>query len=298
MFKPMLAPNDKVDIDTIDFPIFASTKLDGIRCIFKDGEMISRSLKQIKSKALQERFEHIKKLSKDTGLIFDGELYSHGLTFQEIAHFVMKETLVDEEVPEDMCFWCFDAVNRNELDEHFDERVDVYTDYLKDEKYCVVVEQEVVETKEKIDKLFETNIAKGFEGLIVKDMKGRYKCGRGTIKEGLIYKMKPFETFDLQVTGVFERMYNNTESYTNELGRSQKPQCKENLEPTGIAGGFVVDWEGQVMKVALTGKEDFRRDIWTNKNDMIGRTIEIKGMLVGAKDVLRHPTFLRFREDK
>jgi len=41
-----------------------------------------------------------------------------------------------------------------------------------------------------------------------------------------------------------------------------------------------------------------KEEVWKNKEKYIGRIIEYKGMLVGAKDVPRHPTFVRFREDK
>ena len=52
------------------------------------------------------------------------------------------------------------------------------------------------------------------------------------------------------------------------------------------------------MKVSITGLEEFRREIWTNKETYIGKIMEVKGMLIGSKDVLRHPTFVRFREDR
>ena len=42
----------------------------------------------------------------------------------------------------------------------------------------------------------------------------------------------------------------------------------------------------------------FRKEIWENQKKYIGKTIEFKGMLVGAKDLIRHPVFLRFRSDK
>jgi hypothetical protein len=41
-----------------------------------------------------------------------------------------------------------------------------------------------------------------------------------------------------------------------------------------------------------------RRDIWKNKDNYVGKWIEFKGMLVGSKDKVRHPVFLRYREDK
>jgi len=38
--------------------------------------------------------------------------------------------------------------------------------------------------------------------------------------------------------------------------------------------------------------------MWEERDIMKGKWIEYKAMMVGAKDVPRHPVMLRFREDK
>ena len=84
-FLPMLAPNQKVDLNKVKYPLLASYKVDGIRCLFIKGEMLSRSLKPIQNKQLREKFRELIDRSKDCGLILDGEIYSPELTFQEIT---------------------------------------------------------------------------------------------------------------------------------------------------------------------------------------------------------------------
>jgi len=93
-------------------------------------------------------------------------------------------------------------------------------------------------------------------------------------------------------------MENTSESYTNELGRSQRHSFKDEVKPTGIAACFTVDYNGIEQKVIITGDEAFRTEIWKNQKAYIGKMIEFKGMMVGAKDKIRHPTFIRFRNDK
>ena len=90
-FKPLLMPNDTVQLEDIKYPQIASLKLDGMRVIFKDGEMYTRSLKFVVNKQLQERFAHLKKMSKDKNIILDGELYSHEMTFQQIMHYARTD---------------------------------------------------------------------------------------------------------------------------------------------------------------------------------------------------------------
>jgi DNA ligase-1 len=50
-FKPMLASPAP---ETIKFPVLASPKLDGIRCIIRDGVAVSRNLKPIPNVYIQK----------------------------------------------------------------------------------------------------------------------------------------------------------------------------------------------------------------------------------------------------
>ena len=71
IFKPQLAPNDKIELADIKYPLLASTKLDGYRCIFYKGEMFTRSLKQVPNKQLKEKFAELIEYSKENNLILD-----------------------------------------------------------------------------------------------------------------------------------------------------------------------------------------------------------------------------------
>ena len=297
-FRPMLAPNDKIDLDIIQYPILASTKLDGIRCIFIDGKMLSRSLKEIPNKQLQEKFKHIKDYSKKNNIILDGEFYGIGLTFQEITHCVMTEDLdlINEKLPEKLKFFCFDVIINQNPEQSFEERYKYITKLKLNG--LVVVTQSIIKAKNEIDFLFDKVLSEGYEGLILKSSSSPYKFGRATLRSGDMYKIKPFLTFDEKIIGVEERMENLSESFTNELGRTQRHSFKNEVKSTGLAACFVVKYKGFEQRVIITGDEAFRREIWKNKNNYIGKTIEFKGMTLGSVDKIRHPTFLRFRSDK
>ena len=64
--KPLLAC--EVPLDKVNFPIYVSTKFDGVRAIVKDGVVYSRSLKPIRNKHVQKLF------GKPEYEGFDGEL--------------------------------------------------------------------------------------------------------------------------------------------------------------------------------------------------------------------------------
>lgn len=310
-FKPMLAPNDEVNLDEVKYPLLASYKLDGIRCIFKDGEILSRSLKQIQNKQSREKFEPIRKYCEENNIILDGEIYSPKLTFQAITSFVMTKDFEDKKsikkygevkkIPEHLKFHCFDAIEMEQSHVRFQERDFVVQSVVMDfENLIVGVEQFKVDSNEAVEAHFKEALGGGYEGLILKSVDGHYKFGRGTIKEGLIYKVKPYRTFDAQITGVVQatEVDPNAEKKKNELGRSVTSKKKGDRILIEKASAFNVKYEGKDLKVVLAMTDEEKEEVWRNKDSYIGRWIEYRGMLVGAKDVPRHPTFIRFREDK
>ena len=52
--KPLLSC--EVPLDKVNFPIYVSTKFDGIRALVIDGVVYSRSLKPIRNKHIQKLF--------------------------------------------------------------------------------------------------------------------------------------------------------------------------------------------------------------------------------------------------
>ena len=102
-FRPMLA--SKIDdFDKVKYPVFATPKIDGIRCITRvgaDGEVeaVSRSLKPIRNRRIQQ---YLRKFGV-AGL--DGEL-TVGKNFQESTSGIMSE-----HGDPDFTFFVFDVVN-------------------------------------------------------------------------------------------------------------------------------------------------------------------------------------------
>ena len=177
-FTPMLAPNETIDIKTLKYPLLASYKLDGIRCIFKDGQMYSRALKQFPNVQLRKRFEHLARYTLELGLIFDGELLSKSLTFNELSGITRQ---LDKELPDDLLFYCFDCIVDGDFDESFAHRIGNIK-RLEGTNYVEIVKQHIVNITKEINIIYNNAIQWGCDGLILRDPKGRYKFGRGTIK--------------------------------------------------------------------------------------------------------------------
>jgi DNA ligase-1 len=296
-FKPMLAPNEKIDISTLKYPLLASYKLDGIRCIFKDGQMYSRALKQFPNIKLRERFEELTKITQQEGIVLDGELLAKSLTFNELSGLTRQ---LDKELPEDLFFYCFDAIHQEDFLMSFRTRTTFLQTLPFVFYYMKLVEQWSILRPEEIEPLYENALAWGCDGLILRDPNGRYKFGRGTIKEGLIYKMKPFQTFDAEIIGIVQatEVREGAEKKTNELGRSVTSKKKDDRILIEKAAAFIVMYEGKELKVTIAMTDEEKEEVWKHKNRYLSRMIEYKGMLVGSKDLPRHPVYLRMRDDK
>lgn len=304
LFSPMLFPNEGVGFEVVTKPYMVSVKLDGIRCIFKNGEMLSRSFKPIESKQLNERFEAMKKLSKDTGIIYDGELYSTELNFQELMHYIRTEDLsIDgESLPESIKFYCFDALDMSLLDMTALERYNNYCLPLSDKNipYCSGLKQELISSPDEVKTAFQYALDNNFEGLILKNPDSKYKFGRLTTKSGDGYKFKPYRTYDGKIKKIEQatKVDPNAERKVTELGYHKTSQKKDDRILIEKASAFFVDYEGKELKVTLAMTDQEKEEVWRNQDKYIGQWIEYKGMDVGAKDVPRHPVFIRYREPK
>ena len=298
-FKPMLAPNQIIDIKSLKYPLLVSFKLDGVRCIFHNGEMTSRALKQFPNIQLRKKFEHLTKLSKDKNIILDGELLAKSLTFNELSGLTRQ---LDKEIPEDLIFYCFDSIKNDEFDVPFKDRVTNTQKFITqiEEQYVSLLSQKLITEPNDIQNLYEKALDWGCDGLILRDPNGRYKFGRGTIKEGLIFKLKPFITIDAKIIDILQGtvVREGAEKTINELGYSRTSKLKEDRLPSGRASDFVVMYEGKELKVSIAMTNEEKEEVWKNKEKYIGKFIEYKGMLVGAKDLPRHPIYLRMRRDK
>jgi DNA ligase-1 len=296
-FKPMLFPNEAIEPTAINRPFLASTKLDGIRAIFIDGQMMSRSFKPIQNIQLHKKFEALKVYSKEHNVIIDGEIYGHGMSFQEVTHFVMTKDTKNEKIPDALTFNCFDWI----IDPKIGAR-DRYYQSLEaqvDNKLpMTIVEQCVVSSPSDVSRMFEKVLDQGYEGLILKQPDSAYKMGRVNFNDGVGYKFKPYQTFDAVVVDIEQgtKVREGSTRMMDAFGYSVTSGKKADRVPVDKACAFVVMYNNHEMKVSLAMTDEEKAFVWQNKDKYVGKKIEYKGMLVGSKDVPRHPVFVRYRE--
>jgi DNA ligase-1 len=278
MFKPMLACTIS-DLTKIKFPVYASPKIDGIRCLILNGQVLSRSLKPIPNLFIQKELEGF---DKD----IDGELYIEGKTCNEISSAVMSE-----QGEPDFQYLVFDEIS----DKKYYERVSrgFYPKRVK------LVERVYITDLEKLLEYEKDCLAKGYEGVMVRDPHGPYKNGRSTELEGYLMKIKRFEDSEAIVLKVIPEFENKNLAKVNELGYNKRSSHKANKVPKEMAGALIAKdiTTGIEVRISAGLDHSLKKSIWENQGDIIGKIVKYKFM-PSLKSKPRHPSFLGFRDER
>lgn len=288
--KPLLAHTiEDKDIEKLTYPVACTPKLDGIRAVVIDGVVYSRSMKPIRSKAVQELFGK----QEYNGL--DGELL-YGLPtaedcFNQSTSFVMSADIPEGMDKRNIVFYVFDKF----------DAVGGYLERVKsiEGSHGVVILYPVVyTTKDGLLGYEEDCLNAGYEGLMVRSVDGRYKQGRSTLKEGIIGKLKRFKDDEAVVIGFIEKMHNQNEAKVNELGYTERSSSKEGLIGADTLGSICVEHpEFGKFDIGTGLNDEQRKEIWNNREKYTGKLVKFKYFPIGMKDTVRFPVFLGFRDE-
>lgn len=293
IIKPLLATEAPEDIR---FPVFASTKLDGIRGIIgKDGILYSRSGKPIPNKHVQAKIaELVKNLPEARGL--DGELIVGEATAKDVFRVTTSAVMSHDGEP-DFSYYVFDHVFFGQLP--FTDRF-ANIQKLNLPKLIKIVDQSMISNREQLDAIEEKYVTEGYEGLIIRDPNAKYKHGRSSAKEGILLKVRRFKDSEAEVVGFEEEMENQNEAKTNVFGRTERSTHKDNKVGKGSLGSFYVRdvKTGQEFQVGTGYTRDDRQSFWKDRQSLIGKIVKYRYFAVGVKDLPRFPVFQGFRDKR
>lgn len=309
-FQPLLSATCD-DISKLRYPVLASPKLDGIRCVKIGGRALTRKLKPVPNKFVREWIE----ANLPDGI--DGEimLRDHRTPFNEVSSAIMSR---DGE-PE-FTFWAFDYLPDADQGAPFERRLDNLEVWVRrrDNRGSGIGGQMFLPRPAKVEIVphyrcegehalrfhIEQDLAAGFEGTMVRDPNGRYKFGRSTVKEGILLKIKPWHDEEATVIGVVEQMHNTNEATLDERGYTKRSSAKEGKVGTGKLGALVCRTEDGVEFEIGTGFTDEQRtEYWENylmlKDAPTAEFVPVKFKHLGRlpSGAPRCPVFLGWRED-
>ena len=277
---------DKLKLKPNEY-FYLSRKLNGNRCSFIDGKLTSRQGKEFTG--LQHIIDDINKLRLQD-LFIDGELIRKNVdNVSDGENFRVGTGIInsDDADKSSIKLVIFDFFPKGQLsDKQSKDKYSRRKELLLRLKQQIegnhlenidVVEMVYEGTdKAEIDKWLEYAVQKDWEGLILnKDTV--YKCKRTTD----LIKIKRFYTMDLKVVDV--------EEGTGRL--------------SGTLGALVVQYKNNTVNVGSGYDDKIRQEIWDNRENMIGKIIEVKYKEVSKDkktglESLQFPVFVGIRNDK
>lgn len=301
--KPMLACD--WDEDKIKFPCGVLPKIDGVRGVHLTGKLTGRSLKEHGNRFTNKRF------SSSTLAGFDGELTLGVIPHADDLCRMTTSAVASHSGEPDVYWWVFDYITPETANLLYHKRYEAMLEKVKELQHpkIAVVPMLVCHNMQQLLDVEEMTLSMGYEGIILRDLNGKYKQGRSTVREGGYLRIKRFVEEDAKVIGFEEGSYNGNEAQINELGQTERSTHKENMVPNGLIGNLlcealkdvVVDGKviiacGQHITVA-PGKmlHEDRKRYFDHPDVLIGQVIKFKFFPKGIKDKLRFPTFQSFR---
>lgn len=255
---PMLAKDYKEP----PFPCYAQPKLDGMRSHGKKITMISRENSVINT--VPHIQESLKQLPDD--LIIDGELYAHGLSFQENMKLIKKvrpETI-------NVKYHVYDLVS----DEPFKARYDRLAMLVKDMDHVELVPTYVINNEEDLKRYHALFLSQGYEGTIVRWGDGGYENNK---RSKYLLKYKDFLDIALEIIDI-------------------RPSDKYPKQ------GFpIFEWIGaknDELSAGMKFGHAFREEFLRNKEEYIGQVAELRFFEYSDDGVPRFPVCHGFRLDK
>jgi len=288
-FRPILAATCK-NPEALHYPVLATPKLDGIRCLKREGKALTRSLKPIPNYNLRRWIE--KNFPDGT----DGELIIEDQSFNQISSVVMTRDCVSSMVE----YWIFDFLRYPESCQvPYRTRI-IDLENLKIVKGMVKLIPVLINNHSKLMEFEAQCVEQGFEGICLRSPDSLYKFGRSTEKQQWLLKIKRFEDSEATIIGFEEKMHNSNDMVRGELGQAKRATTMEGMVPMNTLGALLVRDERHhwTFSVGSGFDDEQRKSIWANRKNFGGLVIKYKFQSYGIKDGPRFPIFLAFRDKR
>jgi DNA ligase-1 len=261
---PMLAKSYEDEKHKIDWSSsYIQPKLDGMRClanIKSDGTvtLISRDGKIISN--MDHIIKDLSTIKKD--IILDGELYAHGLSFQENMKLIKKYR---KNETEKIKYHVYDLVSD---DPFFNRKI---KSYIKNLKNCVEVLTYPIINESDIKEYHSKFISEGYEGSIIRHGSEGYKING---RSSNLLKYKDFHDITAKIIDIEPA--------------EQRPEW----------GVPVLEYNNNIFRAGMKYSHDERKEFLTNKNNYIGKTAEIRFFEYTDDGIPRFPVMVGIRLDK
>jgi ATP-dependent DNA ligase len=276
---PMLAHRFQERKHDIIYPAFAQPKLDGVRCLAKkiDKKTIKYYSRMGKEYTTLEHLTPDLLKMMDIDEVYDGEIYTHDYTFQEMVSFVKKQRPETTQLK----FYVFDIA---EVGPDFQIRHQKLTrDFLKIIKTAakgepfnfspiILVSNREVKSEKDVYEYHDLFVKDGNEGVIIRNKRGLYDFKN---RSKNLQKYKEFKDEEFEITGGYEG--------------------------TGTEAGCITftckGKSGEEFSVRPRGSFEQRKQWMHDIKKIIGKSLTVRYQELTDGGVPRFPVGIAIRED-
>lgn len=159
-----------------------SPKIDGIRALVVNGQLVSRTMKPIRNYHTQQLFGRPELEGLDGELVV-GTAHDKNL-MQQTSSGVMSYN-----GQPDVWFYVFD---RWDQQQYFSSRLDAASRIANSDANCIALSHHLVWSYDDMLEQEEKYLSMGYEGVMLRHPNGPYKQNRSTLKEAYLVKVKRF----------------------------------------------------------------------------------------------------------
>ncbi len=277
-YKPLKAPNRIIDPE--DYPwelgMVSSPKKDGNRGLCILGKLYTSSMKTPLNELLPKFLAPMLAYCEKHQIVLDFELYDPASSHHAKLSGIINSYSLP--LPVSLRCYVFDGMPYEDFQvnsEYFPYRMRIphYHEVVNaiDDERIIALPQRPVETPEEVDVMFNSDLANGDEGSIIRSLDiqgdvdekrqlrgGWYKHSRATERQGIIFKQKLFKTDDGIITRVVQRRQLKKEwprTYDNN-GQLEKVHNKDAYELTKCVGSFEIKGPCSNCKGEPLGERD------------------------------------------
>ena len=258
---PMLAKDYKKEAKKVKFPCYVQPKLDGMRSLYDEG-FISRTGKAV------DTLGHI--VIPDTqGLVLDGELYAHGISFQENMKLIKKYR---KGQTEQVKYHVYDLI----MDAPFSERYLTLAKLVGGLEHVELVHCQRIHSEQELITVHQQYLSLGYEGTMIRHSEEGYQVNK---RSSQLLKYKDFLDEVYQVVDV--------------IPSESKPE-----QGIVVCALNVVRSPKVVFNCGMKFPHEAREEILRNKHMYIGQTAEVRFFEFTDGGLPRFPICYGFRLDK
>lgn len=264
---------EKVKPENIDWDsAYLQPKLNGNRCLYKDGKLYSRRGKEI-------HLPHLVEGILNVGLgeyHLDGEIYVHGMPLQKINSLIKKPT----EESEVLEFHIYDVVDKNLP--FWDRFVCEFEAGIYGK--IVIVETVRCPNEEILHNVTASYVESGYEGSMLRFGNQGYEVGKRSRK---LLKVKSYKDTEAKVVGYAERSPNTLVERSTGIEKTLANFVWVCQNPFNPVTTFDVTPQGTWEEV---DKE------WLTREEGVGKILTFKYFELSEDKIPQQPIMLSWRE--